>query len=160
MKWRTLSLTVLAGRYRGGEIEMTKANDYRRKHSRLHGALVLSCLVFFGIGVLPKFGFCAVVLFVLMLSGLYLGFADVFAVGLTCGLMSFLCRVARISSLWPLPMVLAVSAMLIAGKLLPFTRGAFGWIKRGNWGRQEIAITAVVAAISGISLAWIPTLVF
>ncbi|HYA42246.1 MAG TPA: type II CAAX endopeptidase family protein [Syntrophobacteraceae bacterium] len=133
-------------------METAKANDYRRKDSRLHGALVLLCLVFFGMSVFPKFGFCEAVLFLLMLSGLYLRLADVFVLGLTCGLMSFLCRVASISSLWPLPMVFALGAALIAGRLIPFTRGAFGWIKRGNWGRQEIAMTAVVAAISGISL--------
>jgi hypothetical protein len=135
-----------------GKMENTKTNNYTRRHSWLHRILVLSCLVFFGVGVVPQFAFCSAVLFVLMLSGLYLRFADVFLLGLTCGLMLLLCRIGTISSLWPLPTALALGIALIIGKLAPFTRGAFGWIKRGDWGRQQIATTAIIVAISGISL--------
>ena len=135
-----------------GEMEVTKTNDCTLKHSWIHRTLVLLCLVFFGMGVFPQFAFCSVVLFILMLSGLYLRFADVFLLGLTCGLMLLLCRIGTISKLWPLPTALALGIVLIIGKLTPFTKEAFGWIRRGDWGRQQIATTTIVAAISGISL--------
>jgi hypothetical protein len=133
-------------------MEMAKTNDYTLKHSWIHGALVLLCLVFFGMGVFPRFAFCSVVLCIFMLSGLYLRFADLFLLSLTFGLMLLFRGVGTISNLWPLPTALALGIVLILGKLAPFTRQSFGWIKRGDWGRQQIAITIVVAAISGISL--------
>jgi len=133
-------------------MEITKTDDYTLEHSWIYRTLVLLCLVFFGMGVFPQFAFCSVVLFILMLSGLYLRFADVFLLGLTCGLVSLLCRTGTISSLWPLPAALALGIALIIGKFTPFTKEAFGWIRRGDWGRQQIVTTAIVAAISGISL--------
>jgi hypothetical protein len=119
---------------------------------RLQATLVLLCLVFFGIGFFSRSTCCSLVLFALMLSGLYLKAADVFLVGLTCGLTVFFCEIEAIDRIGPLPLALALGCVLVIGKLVKFTRGEFGWIKRGDWGRQQIAIVAVVAAISGISL--------
>ncbi len=135
-----------------GEMEITKTNDYTLKHLWIYRTLVLLCLLFFGMGVFPQFDFCSLVLLVLMLGGLYLRFADVFLLALTCGLILLLCRIGTITNLWPLPTVLAMGIVLIFGKLTPFTKQAFGWIRRGDWGRQQIVTTTIVAAISGVSL--------
>ena len=131
---------------------VTNSLHHRQNHSWFHCPLVLLCLVFFGLGVFPQLGFSAVILFVLMLSGLFLRLADVFLLGLTCGLMLSLGKIGAISNLWPLPTALALSIALIIGKLAPFTRESFSWIKRGDFGRQQIAISAIIVAISGISL--------
>ena len=131
---------------------VTNALNHRQNHSWFHSTLVLLCLVFFGLGVFPQLGFSAAVLFVLMLSGLFLGMADVFLLGLTCGLMLSLRKMGAISNLWPLPTALALSVALFIGKLAPFTRESFGWIKIGDFGRPQIAISAIIVAISGISL--------
>ncbi len=87
-----------------------------------------------------------------MLSGLYFKLADVFLVGLICGSTALLCKIEALNGLWPLPIALALAFVLVVGKLVKFTRGGFDWIKRGNWGRQQIAIVVIVATISGISL--------
>jgi membrane protease YdiL (CAAX protease family) len=115
--------------------------------------LVLLCILFFGIGVFPRFNaICSVVLFIFMLGGLYLRLADVFLLGLTCGLMLLLSRIGAIANLWPLPTALALSIAFIVGKFTPFTKEAFGWIKRGDLGRRQIATIAGIVAISGVSL--------
>jgi hypothetical protein len=87
-----------------------------------------------------------------MLVGLYFRFADTFLLGLTCGLMLLFSTIGTIRNLWPLPTVLALAVALIVGKLAPFTKDSFGWIRRGDWGRKQALTTAVIVIISGISL--------
>ena len=114
--------------------------------------LVLLCLLFFGIGLVSESPYWGLMLSALMLSGLYLKIADVFLVGLICTLTVTFCKLESINRLWPLPILLALVIVLVVGKLVTFTRGAFNWIKKGDWGRQQIAIIAIVATVSGISL--------
>lgn len=133
-------------------MKITSADTSAPKRSLAYGVLVLACLVFFGMGISPEFGFCSGILFVLMLVGLYLGFAEVFLLGLTFGLILVFRRVELISRFWPLPTVLALAVALAMGKLVPFTKGAFAWLKRGELGRQQVKIIFAVAVISGVSL--------
>ena len=118
----------------------------------LGAALVLLCLFFFGISYFTRSIYCLPILFALMLVGLYLKIAYAFLVCLTCASIIFFCNIKIINGLWPLPIAMALVLVFVSGKLVKFTRGGFDWIKRGDWGRQQIAVVAIVAAISGISL--------
>jgi len=139
-------------------MDITKPQNDIQKCRWPRAILVLLCLVFFGIGFFTRSAYCSLILFALTLSGLYLKSADIFLVGLICALAASLRRIETLSGLWPLPIALALVSVLIIGKLLEFTRGEFDWIKRGDFGRRQIAIIAVVAAVSGISLvAWCVT---
>ncbi len=122
------------------------------KYMQQQTLLVLLCLVFFGISLVSEWPYWGLMLLALMLTGLYLKIADVFLVGLICALTLALCKLESINRLWPLPIALALVIVLVVGKLVKFTRGAFDWIKRGDFGRQQIAIIAITATISGISL--------
>lgn len=135
-------------------LEITKLRIDAQKYKRLHAALVLLCLFFFGIGVFPGFAWCSFVLFALMLTGLYLKIADLFLLGLMCGLTLLFWNIETIGRLLfpPLPIAFALAAALAAGKSLGFTEEAFGWIKTGDWNRQQAAIVGAVAALSAITL--------
>lgn len=134
-----------------GDAEISKLDDACGR-PWLRGVLVLSCLFFFGMGISPRFAFCSGLLFALMLMGLYLRFAEVFLLGLTCGLMLLLRRVEILISLWPLPTVLALCVALTIGRLLPFTAGAFSWMKEGDLGRREMVLIGAIVPISCIAL--------
>lgn len=132
-------------------------DDREQKRSWLYGTLVFLCLVFFGIGFFPQLSgsFLYAVLVILMLAGLYLGFAEVFLLGLSFGLILWLRGIGALSALWPLPTALALGTVLVVGKLFPFTRGTFGWLKRGELGRTQVAAIVVISAVSAIALvAW------
>lgn len=135
----------------GGMITTTKYTN-APKYMQRQTLLVLLCLLFFGIGLVSESPYWGLILSALMLSGLYLKIADVFLVGLICTLTVTFCKLESINRLWPLPILLALVIVLVVGKLVTFTRGAFNWIKKGDWGRQQIAIIAIVATVSGISL--------
>ncbi len=147
---------MITNQSRGGETSNAagwlRTDTSIRKRSLVYGVLVLACLVFFVVGLSPEFGFCSGVLFMLMLAGLYFGFAEVFLLGLTFGLMLVFRRIDLLSRFWPLPTVLALAVLLAIGKLAPFAKGAFGWLRMGKWGRQQLLIISAVAAVSGVSL--------
>jgi len=113
---------------------------------------VLLCLICFGIDFLTRSIFCLPVLLTLTLIGLYLKRSDVFLTGLLCTLIILFSNIKLIRSLWPLPLLLALVLVFVAGKLADFTGGAFDRIKLGDFGRQQVAVVAVIGAVSGISL--------
>lgn len=120
----------------------------------LNTMLLLLSLFIFGLGVFPGFGLCSFLLFALMLIGCYCKFADVFLLGLMCGLVLFLSKVETLGGLLfpPLPLAISLAAGVAAGKSLIFTKGAFDWIKAGVWDRRQAAIVCGIAALSAISL--------
>lgn len=89
-----------------------------------------------------------------MLIGLRQKIADLFLLGLMCGTTLLLWRTDAITGLLPppLPLAVALAAGIVAGNLPGFARGSLSWIRKGDWGPQQILIIAVVAAISGITL--------
>lgn len=122
--------------------------------STLHTSLVLLCLLFFGISVFPQFTSWTVVLFGLTMIGLYLRIADVFLLGLMCGLAVSLWKIETITSLVfaPLPVAIALVVALAVGRLAGFRRETSTWIKKGDLGPPQIAIISIIAAISAIAL--------
>ena len=120
----------------------------------LNAALVLLCLFIFGLGVLPGFESCSFALFALMLIGCFYKFADVFLLGLVCGLALFLSKAQIFRGLLfpPLPLAISLAAGFVAGKALPFARGAFDWIEAGVLERRQAALVGGIAALSAISL--------
>jgi uncharacterized protein len=68
------------------------------------------------------------------------------------GLMTVFGMRATISRLWPLPIALALGFILIIGKHLNFTRGAFDWFTWGQWGLRQLIMIVIVALVSGSAL--------
>jgi membrane protease YdiL (CAAX protease family) len=115
---------------------------------------VLLCLFFFALGVFPGLGMSAFLLFALMPIGFYFRLADVFLLGLMCGLVLFLGRTGMLGG-WifpPLPFAISLAAGLAAGKSFDFTKGAFDWIKPGVLGGRQVLIVGAIALLSAISL--------
>lgn len=133
------------------ETETAATRPKAREHS-YSTVLVLACLVLFGASHFNRSALWPILLFLLMFCGLRLRIADVFLLGLVCGLIASFREIAFMNGLWPLPLVSALAVTLVAGRIAGFTAGAFDWIRKGDFGGRQIAIVAAVSIIAGISL--------
>ncbi len=131
---------------------ITKAHNGIHECKWLQAALVLLCLFFFGTGFFTRPIYCLPILFALMPIGLYLKLTDAFPACVACAFIILFRNIKTVNGLWPLPIAMALVLVFVAAKLFKFTGGGFCWIRRGDFGRRQIAVIALVAAVSGISL--------
>ncbi|MCE5245167.1 MAG: type II CAAX endopeptidase family protein [Syntrophobacteraceae bacterium] len=113
---------------------------------------VLLILVLFGAGYFRQNAGWPFALFLVMLAGAVFRIADVFLLGLACGL-TVLFKIEPLIRIWPLPFALALIVSFVAGRCMRFARDSFAWLKMGRCGRTECAMVALIALVSGIALA-------
>ena len=134
---------------------MSISAGHTEKHARVHPVSVILCLAVFGIGFFTNPPYLCLLFVILTLCGITFKLLDIIFLSLVCGLTTFFCEVHSLRSLWPLPLAMALLAVVLPGKLIGYTRGGFEWIKRGKWGWRQMAISALLACASGLTLiAW------
>jgi uncharacterized protein len=140
-------------------MEIARARNNTLSNLWVHGALVLLCLIV--LAVRPPWA--PFILLALSLIGLYLKFDDAFLLGLTSALWLLLRTVAIINRLWiytPLALIAGLTVWTLVIRysgggrdLNPvIAKGSLPWVRKGDFGRKQIAIAAVFAVISAIGL--------
>ncbi|MGO9018684.1 MAG: CPBP family intramembrane glutamic endopeptidase [Syntrophobacteraceae bacterium] len=138
-------------------MEIARARNDTLSNLWVHRVLVLLCLIV--LAIRPPWS--SLILIALSLTGLYLKFNDACLLGLTSALWLLLRTVAIINRLWvytPLALIAGLTVWTLVirysggGRYPVVANGSLTWIRKGDFGRRQIAIAAVIAVLSALAL--------